>query len=218
MNSNANGLQKHFSAIFALIMIAILLAVSLGIFLGSLNSRPMPTRLVEPTPDPNIRFIGGTAVRLVPDLNRRIEFVDAPIVAAPQAAGDTGEQPPPAPISTQPVVTPEPTRDIRQVIFVRYVVVPGDNLYAIADKMNSSIELIALHNLSNIDLTPGNVIDQLPIANPDYCPNQRAYVVRDKDTAYRIAVHFGTTPQILREINSLNPDYRVDVTQVICIP
>jgi spore germination protein YaaH len=84
--------------------------------------------------------------------------------------------------------------------------------------MNSSIELIALHNLSNIDLTPGNVIDQLPIANPDYCPNQRAYVVRDKDTAYRIAVQFGTTPQILREINSLNPDYRIDVTQVICIP
>jgi hypothetical protein len=213
---------KHFSLLFALTMVAAMLAVSVAIFLTSITNRPTPLRSADPiipTPTVSVWEIEGVWIRLEPSQSRRVEFVNIPVAAAPEAAVAADDAPPPPePIPTPIVVTPEPTRDLRPVIFIEYVVLPGDNLYAIADRQNSSIELMALHDISDIDMVPGKRIERLPIANPAYCPNRRAYVVRDKDTAYRIAVQFGTTAQVLREINNLNADYRVDVTQVICVP
>jgi LysM repeat protein len=46
----------------------------------------------------------------------------------------------------------------------------------------------------------------------------RAYVVRDKDTVFRIAVQFGVSVEAIAAANGLDASYRVDVTQVICIP
>jgi LysM repeat protein len=42
--------------------------------------------------------------------------------------------------------------------------------------------------------------------------------VRDKDTVFRIAAVFSTTVEAIAALNGLAADYRVEVTQVICIP
>jgi LysM repeat protein len=116
---------------------------------------------------------------------------------------------PASPIPPMPTVPP--------VIFISYVVQSGDTLYSIADRNNSAIELMALHGIDSNDLAPGATLN-LPIANPAYCPGSRAYVVRDKDTVSRIAASFGTTAQVIASMNQLPSDFRIDVTQVICVP
>jgi LysM repeat protein len=129
----------------------------------------------------------------------------------------------PAPIIEQPVATPipaatiAPTRDPNPVIIIRYTVQPGDSLYSIADAQNSSIELMALYDIADDHLVPGNVLN-LPVANPAYCPGRRAYVVRDIDTLFRIATIFNTTVDQLRSINGIADDNIIEVTQVICVP
>jgi LysM repeat protein len=146
----------------------------------------------------------------------------APFATFPPAV-DPGQQQvvvatePPTPIP--PTLTPQPpTRSPDPIIFIDpYYVQPNDSLYSIAEQQNSSIELMALWGISAEDLMPGQPI-RLPVANPAYCPGSRAYVVRDKDTAFRIAVQFNTTADILRQMNGLDENYRIQVTQVICVP
>jgi LysM repeat protein len=122
-----------------------------------------------------------------------------------------------APLPTATFAPPPlPTASPDPVIFIQYVVQSGDSLYSIAAAQNSSIELMALHDIDDADLQPGTTI-RLPVANPAYCPGRRPYVVRDKDTLFRIAVQFNTTAENLRTINSL-PDTTIRVTQVICVP
>lgn len=113
---------------------------------------------------------------------------------------------------------PPPTRSPDPVIFIDpYIVQSGDSLYSIAEQQNSSIELMALWGISAENLVPGQPI-RLPVANPAYCPGSRAYVVRDKDTAFRIAVQFNTTADVLQQMNGLDANYTVYTTQVICVP
>jgi LysM repeat protein len=96
-------------------------------------------------------------------------------------------------------------------------VVQGDSLYSIAETNNSSIELMALHDIAEDQLVPGTTFE-LPYANPAYCPGSIAYVVRDKDTVFRIAAQFNATVDGIAQLNGLDPTYNIDVTQVICIP
>jgi LysM repeat protein len=128
-----------------------------------------------------------------------------PIIVEPPVA----TLPPPAPAA--------PTRDPNPVIFIQYTVQSGDSLYSIAAARNSSIELMALHGIDNNDLVPGQVLN-LPIANPAYCPGQRAYVVRDADTLTDIAAVFNTTVEQLRAMNGIGTDNLIRSTQVICVP
>jgi LysM repeat protein len=104
-----------------------------------------------------------------------------------------------------------------KVIFKDYTVLQGDSLYSIAEANNSSIELMAKHGVDAHDLVPGTVI-RLPYANPAYCPGMRAYVVRDKDTVFRIAKFFSTTVDAIALTNRLDPNYTIFTTDVICIP
>ena len=76
---------------------------------------------------------------------------------------------------------------------------------------------MAKHGIDAEDLIPGATL-RLPIANSAYCPGTRAYVVRDKDTVYRIAAAFGTTVEAIAQLNALDPAYTIRVTEVICIP
>ena len=123
----------------------------------------------------------------------------------------TATPPPPTstPIPPAPVVEP--------VIFIQYTVVQDDSLYRIAQQQNSSIELMAQHDISAVNMHPGNVL-RLPIANPAYCPGNRAYVVRDHDVLHGIAAAFNTTKEAIADLNGINVDDTIYVTQVICIP
>lgn len=159
----------------------------------------------------------------------------AAVVAVQATAAPVQEQPTVDPnLQIQPapttIIVPSPTfpppqvtaqvavpANVDKVIFKDYQVVQGDSLYSIADAQNSSIELMSKHGVDANDLVPGSII-RLPYANPAYCPGYRAYVVRDRDTAYRIAAWAGTTVTILAQLNRLDANYTVYVTDVICIP
>lgn len=121
--------------------------------------------------------------------------------------------PPPTETPLPPTATPVPDK----IIFESYTVQSGDSLYSIADRLDTSIALMAQYYISAQDLTPGNVI-QLPIGNPLYCPGKRPYAVGEGDTAYSVAKRFNIDKEELQAINGLNDDYIIRVADILCVP
>jgi LysM repeat protein len=165
--------------------------------------------------------VNGVQIVVNVDPNKTIRLAGEPLPAVPQPDQNfvptaTFTPIPPGPTFT-PVPPPTATRP-EPIIFKPYTVVAGDTLYSIANAQNSSVALIARYGYDANDLTPGNVLQRLPVANPDYCPNSRAYVVRDNDTVFRLAAQFSTTVEAIAALNNLGPDYRIEMTTVICIP
>lgn len=113
-----------------------------------------------------------------------------------------------------PTLIPTPV-PVDQVILQPYTVGPGDTLYSISNRFNTSIPLMARYGISGSDIVPGNVI-QVPVANPAFCPGNQPYVVLRGDTLSGIARKCGTTVDFLNQINDLNG--RLDETSVICVP
>ena len=155
------------------------------------QATPVPT-LPLPTTDPNLQLQPTVTPAVV---------VPSPTFPLPQ-------------VTTQAVGVPA---NVEKVIFKDYQVVQGDSLYSIAEAQNSSIELMAKHGIDANDLVPGAII-RLPYANPAYCPGYRAYVVRDRDTVFRIANFFSTTVATLAQLNRLDANYTIYTTDVICVP
>jgi LysM repeat protein len=120
-------------------------------------------------------------------------------------------------IPEEPTPLPTPTAIPEQVIYLDYIVRPGDSLYSISSDLNSSIELLAINGVDAGDLFAGNVI-RVPVANPSFCPGSRAYVVRDRDTVYGIALTFNSTTDAIMAANSFPAGYFIKVTEVICVP
>jgi LysM repeat protein len=229
--------QGQMRMVFILIVGAVILAVATFLLMMMLARRPDSTvditvngeQLFLPGTGPSQLFVDGTFVTINPNPAREIRLRDElpPLVVVPQAAQ---EEPTPIVIVVEP---PTPTPDLGQpvvimpaplapaatsaIIFMAYLVQPGDTLYGIAARHNSSIELMALHEIASDNLVAGTILS-LPVANPAYCPGRRPYIVRDKDTVFRIAQQFNTSAQVIRDLNGLNPDYRIEVTQVLCVP
>ncbi|HZD10522.1 MAG TPA: LysM peptidoglycan-binding domain-containing protein [Candidatus Binatia bacterium] len=167
--------------------------------------------------------VDGTTVYLQTVPEKVVSLSQAPPVTEPTVAGTLL---PPLPTNTLEPVTVEPALPTAappvapsgdQVIFVDYVVQPGDTLYRIAEKQATSIELMAVHGISSEDLVPGTTL-RLPVANPAVCPGTATYVVRPGDTVFSIAQRYNTTTQAIASANGLGPDFRIDVAQVLCIP
>jgi LysM repeat protein len=230
--------QGQMRMAFILIVGTVIAAVAVFLLLMMLARRSDPAveiivngeQLTLPGAGPTQLFVDGTFVTINPDPLREIRLRDElpPLVVVPQAAPEEPtpivivvEPPPPTPDPAQPpvvVVQPVPLAPATSaIIFIDYVVQPGDTLYGIAARNNSSIELMALHGIASDNLVAGTSI-RLPVANPAFCPGRRPYIVRDKDTVFRIASQFNTSAQVIRDLNGLSPDYRIEVTQVICVP
>jgi LysM repeat protein len=222
--------------VFVLMVSAVILAVAtfLTILLITSRSSLPGTGSTSQTVgvQPRTIVVNGVPIVVHIDPNKEIRL-QGEVVPIPSSGVGQGVVPTatPPPVVQGPTFTPPPiptaTRDPNPVIFVPYTVVQGDNLYSIAEAKNSSIELMALHEIDDGNMVPGTVIERLPIANPverlpianpAYCPGTRAYVVRDKDTVFRIAAQFNTTVQAIAAANGLDQNYTVSVTQVICIP
>jgi LysM repeat protein len=105
---------------------------------------------------------------------------------------------------------------VEPIIFIQYVVQGEDTLYRITEKQKTSIELMAVHGIDAGDLVPGATLS-LPVANPNYCAASTPYVVRPGDTIYAIANRFNTTIQRLAQLNNLGADYRIDITNILCV-
>ena len=81
--------------------------------------------------------------------------------------------------------------------YVIYVVKPGDNLYSIARKYDTTVsELKRLNNLTSNNLSVGQ---ELKIPN-----ERRIYVVKRGDSLYSIANMFNTTVSAIKSKNNLN--------------
>ena len=80
--------------------------------------------------------------------------------------------------------------------YVIYVVKPGDNLYSIARKYDTTVsELKRLNNLTSNNLSVGQ---ELKIPN-----ERRIYVVKRGDSLYSIANMFNTTVSAIKSKNNL---------------
>ena len=102
-----------------------------------------------------------------------------------------------------------------------YLVAPGDTLFSIAARFNTTVEAI---NSANPCIDPTNLrvsqllcIPQAPM--PTVCPpGSTQYTIRPGDTLFSLAIQFNTTVQAILAINpGLDPN-NLRVGQIICIP
>jgi LysM repeat protein len=161
--------------------------------------------------------IDGTIVYLQPAPDRIVSLSQAPIVLEPTAEPIPDPTETPDMAQEQEVQPPPATGGGDAVIFIDYVVQPGDTLYRIADTQATSIELMAVHGISAEDIVPGTTL-RLPVANPAVCPGATTYVVRPGDTVFSLSRRYNTTTQAIASANGLGPDFRINVAQVLCIP
>ena len=105
-----------------------------------------------------------------------------------------------------------PTKDF---VSDTYVVKKGDTLYSIANKYNTTVDnLKKINNLENNDLSIGQI---LLLKTDTTEPNTNTYIVKVGDTLYSIAREFNTTPDALRDLNTLNTNI-LSIGQQLLIP
>ncbi len=117
-----------------------------------------------------------------------------------------------------PTTPPPPTTNC----FV-YVVKPGDTLFSLALRFNTTVSDIALRNHivnpnlifvgQKLTICPKGVAP--PPAPPVACAT---YIVKPGDTLYSIALRFGTTVQAIALANNIVNPNLIFVGQTLCIP
>jgi len=98
-----------------------------------------------------------------------------------------------------------------------YTVKPGDTIYSIAQKYNTTVEAIMMMN-PGVD--PYNLqVGQVICVPKHLCPpGSFPYTIKPGDTIYSIAQRYNTTVDAIMMLNpGLNP-YNLQVGQVICVP
>ena len=112
-----------------------------------------------------------------------------------------------------PTIAPEqPTGDYKI-----YIVQPGDSLYQIANKNNTTVsKLIDFNNLTSTSLSLGQQI-KIPITAPEPGGDYINYTVKSGDSLYQIASKYNTTVDTLKSLNSLNTTL-LNIGQIIKIP
>lgn len=223
--------------IILIMLMAIILAVTAALAYVYLINRPdYPDGTYETT-------VEGQAVLVESDPELAAHIIStpvpeqpvAPVITVPpegQGGGEGTDEvvtivpitvtplvPTPIPVTVPPatVVPPTPVPRPNQVIFLDYQVAQGDTLYSISNNHNTTYALMARYGVDATDIVPGTII-RLPVANPAYCPGYFPYVVEEGDTLSKIAVKCGTTVDTLKQINGFGDNYRLDVTDVICVP
>ena len=97
-----------------------------------------------------------------------------------------------------------------------YIVQPGDTLYAIATRFNTTVDAIRqLNNLTSDTLTIGQ---QLLVPEQGLeSDNTTFYTVQPGDTLFSIANRFGTTVDAIRSDNNLTSDFLYVGQQLIIV-
>lgn len=117
-----------------------------------------------------------------------------------------------------PTPQPSPTK-----CFV-YIVKPGDTLFSLARRFNTTVEDIALQNhIVNPNLIfVGQKLTICPkgAAPPPPPPPKQCvfYTVKPGDTLYSIALRYGTTVQAIALANNIVNPNLIFVGQTLCIP
>lgn len=99
-----------------------------------------------------------------------------------------------------------------------YIVQPGDTLYKIARKFNTTVQaILAVNNIPNPNLIyPGQLLE-IP---EEPVPPEKGfyYIVQPGDTLYRIAQTYNVSLTELIRVNQIPPPYTIYPGQRIFIP
>ncbi|MFQ6057419.1 MAG: LysM peptidoglycan-binding domain-containing protein [Anaerolineae bacterium] len=111
---------------------------------------------------------------------------------------------------------------------ITYIVQPGDTLYSIARKYNTTVETIARDNhiVNPWLIFVGQKLKICPPEGPPPCPPgvlpcppcSRVYTVNPGDTLFSIAVRFGSSVWAIAHANNIPNPHLIFVGQVLCIP
>ncbi len=221
----------HVPTLLILLVLAILTGAGIWIVVSRLQDRPDSPLGVYSVD------VNGLTVQIEADPTKQVRLVEnenqvAPEPVQPVAEATavsqtdlatpipTTELPAPTATAVSLPATPLPTADAEKIIFINYVVGQNDTLYSISSgRMDTSIALMAQHNIAADHLIPGTTIE-LPVGNPAYCVNVNGlpYAVREGDTAFSVSKKCGTTVDILKDMNDLNENYLIKVADIICVP
>ena len=108
-----------------------------------------------------------------------------------------------------------PIKPVTEEDYVVYEVMPGDTLYAIANRYNTKVDSIKAYNNLTSDLLNIGQILQIPLDSSTFL--YQIYEIKPGDTLYSIAKKYNTT---VSDIASLNDDLSsfLRIGQVIKIP
>lgn len=100
---------------------------------------------------------------------------------------------------------------------MRYIVQPGDTLYSIAMKHNTTLDAIIAANpgINPSMIFPGQIVI---IPNSTTPPQGSEYIVKSGDTLYGIAARHNVDLHQLIAINGIKPPYIIYPGQKIIIP
>ena len=100
--------------------------------------------------------------------------------------------------------------------YFEYVVRPGDTLWLLAQRYNTTVDAIRnLNGLANNDLSIGQIL-KIPSAGASPAPYFE-YTVRSGDSLWKLAQRFGTTVDAIKNLNGLRND-NLSIGQVLRIP
>lgn len=100
--------------------------------------------------------------------------------------------------------------------YLTYTVQPGDTLYAIARRFNTTVDAIkSFNNLTSNTLSIGQVLRIPTTSSSEETGN--TYIVQAGDTLYSIARRFNTTVDAIKSLNNLTSDI-LSIGQVLRIP
>ncbi len=98
-----------------------------------------------------------------------------------------------------------------------YTVKPGDTIYSIAQKYNTTVDAIMMLNpgLNPYNLQVGQVIC---VPGKSCPPGSFVYTIKPGDTIYSIAQRYNTTVNAIMMLNPGLDPYNLQVGQKICVP
>lgn len=209
-----------------IMLMAIILALGGALSYFYLQGRP------EFPPGTYVTDVKDTKVLVRSNPKMAVQIISTPpeqqaVGGGDETAGQGGQQAEPTPVEV-PTLAPEPTPvEVPTLVptptpqlcikFVDYTVQAGDTLYSISNKYNTTIALMARFGVDATDIVPGTTIS-LPVANEGCCSGSQAYVIREGDTLSSIAIKCDTTVDNLKQLNGFGDVYRLDETNVMCIP
>lgn len=119
------------------------------------------------------------------------------------------------------LIIPKPVsiegEDEEMDMYLNYTVVPGDSLYSIARKYETTVDILKdINNLENTNLSIGQII-KIPTSTTSDTTNYNNYTVIKGDSLYSIANKFNTNVNTIKDINNLTSN-TLSIGQVLKIP
>ena len=107
--------------------------------------------------------------------------------------------------------------DEEEDMYLNYTVVKGDSLYSIANKYETSVDILKdINNLEGNNLTIGQII-KIPTSTTSSDTNYNNYTVVKGDSLYSIANKFNTSVNTIKDFNNLTSN-TLTIGQVLKIP